>query len=561
MTQLISQDRPVDQKYNLFHSILGEQLFKLTAIDMKTALIKEMLENPRSKTTRRALKSMITSPSSSVSMRSHLDPTPVKISIIPDDPPQDVNKPHLSASISTITNLDVTCTLDTSFDHLLHLDSPSHSSEPQDTSSVESVKLNLFMSLKNLWKMISLHQNEFFSSYHDYDLFLLNQEIDTPSDNLNHQDTHICENQDVILIHATNIGHTFALPQFMAQHNCEDLIPTDTLSTVPTTFQAFSDHTFNLRCAHNLMETQCNQPQSLTSLNKICAHNPSASQNSQVKLSNSLVSPYPPDLGEHVLKRSATETGEQNFPVKWFKFICPSSKPRMNETPVQKPVHVAYSPIASLNYQWTINLHDGYPPLQVLLPEEYIPPSLYNLCNFKPTLFHLGDDYFCPTKTILPLEDSGERLLAKVTKKGVEVIKMTDGQRFQNLSNILGTGNGKVKEIIYYSQLMYHQETAANKENETNDDLSKLRALIGHQRPSKAPNPNLKKCKYNVHVEWETGEKTYEPLSVLVADDPVTWASHARKSGLSHIVHWTRFKNLAKRDKHDFSCITSPKGR
>ena len=42
MTLLISQNRPPDQNHNLFHFILGEPLFKLTAIDMKTALINEM---------------------------------------------------------------------------------------------------------------------------------------------------------------------------------------------------------------------------------------------------------------------------------------------------------------------------------------------------------------------------------------------------------------------------------------------------------------------------------------------------------------------------------------
>ena len=66
MTLLISQNRPADQKNDLFHFILGEQLFKLTAIDMKTALINEMLENPRSKTTPRTPKSKFTSPSSSL---------------------------------------------------------------------------------------------------------------------------------------------------------------------------------------------------------------------------------------------------------------------------------------------------------------------------------------------------------------------------------------------------------------------------------------------------------------------------------------------------------------
>ena len=127
------------------------------------------------------------------------------------------------------------------------------------------------------------------------------------------------------------------------------------------------------------METQCNQPQYLIPLNRICSHIPSASQNNQVSLSNSLAFPYPPDPGEHVLKMSATATGEQDSPVKWFNFIHPSPKPRMSQTPVQKPVHVAYSPIASMKYQWTINLHDGYPLFQGMQPEEYIPPTLHTL--------------------------------------------------------------------------------------------------------------------------------------------------------------------------------------
>ena len=178
-----------------------------------------------------------------------------------------------------------------------------------------------------------------------------------------------------------NPNHNFALPQFMAQSNSEDQDPTDNPSAVPPALKASCAHTFNHKCAHILMETQCNQPQYLIPLNKICSHIQTASQNNQVSLSNSLASSYPPDPGEHVLTRSATATGEQDFPVKWFKFIRLSPKPRMTETPVQKPVHVAYSPIASMNYQCTINLHDGYPLFQGMQPEEYIPHSLHTLCN------------------------------------------------------------------------------------------------------------------------------------------------------------------------------------
>ena len=137
-----------------------------------------------------------------------------------------------------------------------------------------------------------------------------------------------------------------------------------------------------------------------------------------------------------------------------------------------------------------INLHDGYPPDQV-------PPSLHSLCNYKATMFHLGDDYLCPTKILLPPEDNGERLLAKVTIKVVEAIEKADGERFQKLSYNLGTGNSKVEEIISYSQLVDHLEATANKENKTNDDLYKLRALIGHQGPPKAPYTSWKRHKYS----------------------------------------------------------------
>ena len=96
-----------------------------------------------------------------------------------------------------------------------------------------------------------------------------------------------------------------------------------------------------------------------------------------------------------------------------------------------------------MNYQWTINFHDGYPLLQVMQPEEYIPPSLHTLCNHKPTMFHLGDDYLC--KILLPPGDNEENL-----------------------------------------------EVAVNEEKEINDVLYKFRALIGHQGPLKATDLILK---------------------------------------------------------------------
>ena len=96
---------------------------------------------------------------------------------------------------------------------------------------------------------------------------------------------------------------------------------------------------------------------------------------------------------------------------------------------------------------------------------------------------------------------------------------------------------------------MDHLEAVANEDNEISDDLFNFRALIGHHGPLKPTDPNWKGSKFNVLVEWETGEKTYEPLSALAADYPVTCASYAKENDLLHIDGWKRFRNLTKRDK------------
>ena len=203
MILLICQDRPADLNYCPTHFIKGEQLFQLTAIDLKTALINEMFENPRSKTPFRALMYKIMPPSPSASMRSstHVELAPFKKGIKSDDAPQNVDISHLSDPTSSTTNFDETYPLDTSCDHLLHLDSPSLISELQDTSSIENVVIEYLPESEGQQDHTNLSPTYLFSGRHDYDLFLLQKEIDAPND-LNHQDTHNFENQDDILIHA-----------------------------------------------------------------------------------------------------------------------------------------------------------------------------------------------------------------------------------------------------------------------------------------------------------------------------------------------------------------------
>ena len=86
-------------------------------------------------------------------------------------------------------------------------------------------------------------------------------------------------------------------------------------------------------------------------------------------------------------------------------------------------------------------------------------------------------------------------------------------------------------------------------EDELQDPVFKFRDITAHQGPLSRKDPAWKGSKYNVLVEWETGETTYEPLQLIAQTDPVTCAAYAKRNGLLDLPGWTQFKRIAKRDK------------
>ena len=123
----------------------------------------------------------------------------------------------------------------------------------------------------------------------------------------------------------------------------------------------------------------------------------------------------------------------------------------------------------------------------------------------------------------------------------VEIIEQDNGQRIENknINFILDIGNGKVEELISYNQLLEHLENAQDHDMGMDQDLYRFRAS----------DPDWKGSKYNVQVEWETGEITFEPLSIIAAVDPVTCAAYAKENDLLALEGWPRFRNIAKKDE------------
>ena len=148
---------------------------------------------------------------------------------------------------------------------------------------------------------------------------------------------------------------------------------------------------------------------------------------------------------------------------------------------------------------------------------------------------------------LLPPQENGERLRAKVTKKVVEEIEAAHGNRIPHINFILDIGEGKVEELITYNQLLDHLEQADKQDNLMDQELYRFRAIICHKGPSKATDPNWKGSKWNVQIEWETGEITFEPLSVMAADDPITVLLMQKRKTYTILMD-KRFRHLIKKE-------------
>ena len=81
------------------------------------------------------------------------------------------------------------------------------------------------------------------------------------------------------------------------------------------------------------------------------------------------------------------------------------------------------------------------------------------------------------------------------------------------------------------------------------DSLFKFRDIVAHQGPLESIDPDQKGRKYNVMVEWDSGEVTYEPLTLISKEDPINCAVYAKKHDLLDTTGWNHPKRHAKISK------------
>jgi uncharacterized protein YoxC len=119
----------------------------------------------------------------------------------------------------------------------------------------------------------------------------------------------------------------------------------------------------------------------------------------------------------------------------------------------------------------------------------------------------------------------------------------------------ISVNEDKYEEIITYNKLMDFIE-----KNQENDAIVwQFQCIMGHQGPLLRHDKDYNGSRFNVLVEWENGEITTEPLSVIAADDPVTCAVYAREHDLLDVKGWKCFRNLAMREKHFLRLVKQAK--
>ena len=64
------------------------------------------------------------------------------------------------------------------------------------------------------------------------------------------------------------------------------------------------------------------------------------------------------------------------------------------------------------------------------------------------------------------------------------------------------------------------------------EGVYKFKRMIAHQGPLKPGHHDWKWSKYDLLIEWESGEQTLTPLSIIAQDDPVTCAIYAQENNL-----------------------------
>ena len=129
-------------------------------------------------------------------------------------------------------------------------------------------------------------------------------------------------------------------------------------------------------------------------------------------------------------------------------------------------------------------------------------------------------------QTFLYDTTGGQRVRSEVVRK----LATLDATNHQNIKFLVKTGD--VEEVMGYVELSDAIEEQIQDEVDHPDKYWTYKSILDHEGPLRPGSPTYKGLMYNVLVLWEDNTKTWEPLNIVIKDDPVQVAGYALDKNL-----------------------------
>ena len=157
------------------------------------------------------------------------------------------------------------------------------------------------------------------------------------------------------------------------------------------------------------------------------------------------------------------------------------------------------------------------------------------------------DDLFGQSFLLPPDQDPHKKPRATVIKK-IEELDQDSANRGEHIKFLLKLNNQEdVEQVITYNQLLDYLEKDESQLME--DAYWSFKDIIAHQGPLTKEDPHYKGSSYNVMIKWDTGQTSYESLSLIIQDDPITCAVYVKEHGLLDTPGWKHLKKYVKTSK------------
>jgi hypothetical protein len=131
----------------------------------------------------------------------------------------------------------------------------------------------------------------------------------------------------------------------------------------------------------------------------------------------------------------------------------------------------------------------------------------------------------------------------------VRMLKKDSTNTLKRIKFLVETKNGEesAEEIMEYNELCDIVENQLEAiDNNPHGGLRTFDWILAHEGPLSVRNPKYKGSSYNLLIEWDNGELSWEPLNIIAADGKVTVALYGDANGLLEKKGWKYLKKTAK---------------